>query len=125
MNTLRILKGEDINVYVDDELLCFVTSFVATESSDVYKIEEFLCDEAFDTIPLNKSYEITLKALSHLDGEVFEKQGFTLSVTDNNKKYEYLNCCLKSKEKEAMPQKPLTNKYMIVAAKMKVSEVQT
>ena len=32
MNTLRLLKGEDINIYIDEELLCFVTSFVAQES---------------------------------------------------------------------------------------------
>lgn len=123
MNTLRLLKGEDINIYIDEELLCFVTSFVAQESSDVYKIEEFLCDEAFDTVPLNKSYELSITALTHLDSEIFEKDGFILSVTDGNKRYEYLNCRLKSKVREALPQKPLTDKYTIIATKMNVAEV--
>lgn len=123
MNTLRLLKGEDINIYIDEELLCFVTSFVAQESSDVYKIEEFLCDEAFDTVPLNKSYELSITALTHLDSEIFEKDGFTLSLADGNKRYEYLNCRLKSKVREALPQKPLTDKYTIIATKMNVAEV--
>lgn len=123
MNTLRILKGNDIELFVDDELLFFVTSFVAQQNAEVYKIEEFLCDEAFDTVPLNKSYELILCTLMHQSAKVFDKESFSLSVHDGNKKYEYLNCRLKSKEQEILPNKPIIDKYTIVATKMNVVEV--
>lgn len=122
MNTLRILRGTDISIYVDDSLLCFVTSFVAKESQDVYRIEEFLSDTAVDTVTMRKTYELTITALTHLDDSVFDKEKFTLSVRDHNAVYEYINCRLKSKKRDADSHKPIVDVYTIVATDMRTTE---
>lgn len=122
MNTLRILKGKDITLSVDDTVLCFVTDFVAQESSDVYKIEEFLSDSEVDSINFKKSYVITITALTHLNQRVFDKENFTLRIDDGNTAYEYINCRLKDKKREILSSKPITDKYTIIASDMKVLE---
>ncbi len=122
MNTLRILRGSDITICVDDVVLCFVTDFVAKESRDVYKIEEFLSDEEFDTVPLKDSYVLSITALSHLDSSVFDKDGFTITVDDSSTIYEYTNCRLKEKKRDIASSKHIVDKYTIVASKMRVLE---
>lgn len=122
MNTLRILKGKDITLSVDGTVLCFVTDFVAQESSDVYKIEEFLSDSEVDNINLQKSYVITITALTHLNQSVFDKESFTLRIDDSSTAYEYVNCRLKDKKREILSSKPITDKYTIIASDMKVLE---
>lgn len=122
MNTLRILKGSDITICVDDVVLCFVTDFVAKESSDVYKIEEFLSEDEVDSIKLKDSYVLSITALTHLDSSVFDKDSFTITVDDGNTIYEYTNCRLKEKKRDILSSKPIVDKYTIVASQMRVLE---
>ncbi len=122
MNTLRILKGSDITICVDDVVLCFVTDFVAKESSDVYKIEEFLSEDEVDSIKLKDSYVLNITALTHLDSSVFDKDSFTITVDDGNTIYEYTNCRLKEKKRDILSSKPIVDKYTIVASQMRVLE---
>ncbi len=122
MNTLRILRGSDITICVDDVVLCFVTDFVAKESREVYKIEEFLSDEAFDAVPQKDGYVLSITALSHLDSSVFDKDSFTITVDDSNTIYEYIGCHLKEKKRDIASSKHIVDKYTIVANKMRVLE---
>lgn len=122
MNTLRILKGSDVTICVDDVVLCFVTDFVAQESRDVYKIEEFLSDDEFDTVTYKDSYVLSITALSHLDSSVFDKDSFTITVDDSNTVYEYSGCRLKEKKRDIESSKHIVDKYTIVATNMRVLE---
>lgn len=122
MNTLRITKGNDIEIAVNGQMLCFVTDFVAQEKHEVYEIEEMLSDESIDNIVLKTSYELSITALSHLDSKVFDKENFTITVCDKTKMYEYSNCLLKSKVRDVSGSKPVVDKYTIVASSMKIVE---
>ena len=123
MNTLRISKGKDVELSVDNELLCFVTDFSAKEINDSYPISEFLSDTYVDELPLKKRYELSITALSHLDSSVFDKDSFELSVTLKDSKYVYKNCHLKSKLKDINASKPIVDRYTIVATELEVMEV--
>lgn len=122
MNTLRITKGNDIEITVDGQMLCFVTDFVAQEKRGVYEIQEMLSDDVVDNIALKTSYELSITALSHLDSKVFDKENFKITVSDKTKTYEYSNCLLKSKVRDVSGAKNVVDKYTIVASDMKIVE---
>ena len=124
MNTLRILKGSDINIYVDDTLLCFVTQFEAMMQRDAYEIKEMLSENAVDYVNQSEGYVIYITAYTHLNAEVFEKDGFTLSVKGNGKMFNYSSCVLESVRKVANGDKPIVFKYTIKAKNLNVSEVE-
>lgn len=123
MNTLRITRGKDVTLSVNGDLLCFVTDFSAKEISESYPISEFLSDTYVTQLPLKKRYELTITALSHLDEKVFEKKAFELSVELSDQKYVYKNCSLIKKQKDVNSDKPIVDRYTIVATELEVMEV--
>lgn len=123
MNTLRISKGKDVELFVDDELLCFVTDFSAKEICDSYPISEFLSDTYVDELPLKTRYELTVTSLGHLDAKVFDKDAFELSVVLSDIKYVYKNCHLINKQEDINPNKPVSDRYTIVSTELEVLEV--
>lgn len=123
MNALRISKGKDIKLCVDDEQLCFVTDFSAKEISDSYPVSEILSDIYVAQLPLKKHYVICITALSHLDEKVFDKADFVLSVEIENTKYVYKNCVLKEKQKDVNGAKPIVTKYTLAASELETLEV--
>ncbi len=120
MNIVRIVKGNDVKLSVDDKILCFVTDFTAKENVLCYEIKEFLNGENVDTINKKKAYTLCVKAFSYFDSSVFEKESFTLKVECDAFSYEYLFCNLKSCEKEVSQNKPLIYSYTIEAKEMRV-----
>lgn len=122
MNTLRILKGRDISLLIDNTELCFVKEFCAKEMCDYYKIEEILNDNEVDYLKRNTGYVLTIVALSHLDSSVFSKDNFTLSVSDGENTYDYVRCKLKEKVRDIEPSKEILDKYTIIASDLKILE---
>ncbi len=122
MNTLKISKGKDISISVDETPLCFVTEFVAKEVTRQYKIEEFLSENEVCNLRLEKKYMLYITALSHLDSKVFEKEDFTLKVYDENTVYEYCGCRLTEKVRDVKASTPMVDKYTIVASQLKILE---
>lgn len=122
MNTLRVSKGTDVSIYVNDELTFFVTDFMSDEISDVYDIEEILSNKRVDCINMKKRYILTLTALSTFDSSVFSQETFKISCDLGDCVYEYYPCRLKEKVLDIEPSKPLRNKFIIEALDMKISE---
>ena len=118
MNTIKIKKGEDVAIYVDDTQLYFVTDFSASKKRSHYQIKEFLCKEAVCSIETDESYLITVTAYSHLDKKVFLNDGFTLKISDNENVYEYKNCRLNKMYTDVTATKPIKNRFEIMADKM-------
>lgn len=119
MNTLKIRKGEDIKLAVDDTQLFFVTGFSAVQRSDEYDIKEYLCDTPVESIMRNKKYNITITAYSHLDRSVFEKESFSIFVDDNENVVEYCGCKLKEVCTDVFASKPVINRFVITACDMR------
>ena len=122
MNVLKITKGSDVTIKVNDEELCFVKDFSAKENRGSYEIQEFLADECFDVVNEKKDYTITLIALSMMDSSVFDLAPFTLDVLCDDVCYRYINCILKGKERVINGSKPITDKYVINATGLRVIE---
>lgn len=123
MNTLRVLKGNDVSIYINDQLMCFVTDFKSSEISDVYRIEEILSNETVATMNLKKRYILTLTALRAFDSTVFSQDGFKVRCELSDCVYEYYPCRLKEKILDVESSKSLTDRYIIEASDMKISEV--
>lgn len=123
MNTLRVLKGKDVELAVNGESLCFVVEFSAKEIKDSYPITEFLSDTYVESVPLKPLYELNVTALSHLDSRVFEEDSFELSVMLSDQKYVYKNCSLTKKQKDVNEDKPIVDRYTITATQLEVTEV--
>lgn len=123
MNTLRITKGKDVELFVNDEMLCFVTDFSAKEITDSYPISEFLSEAYVTELPLKTRYELAVTSLSHLDSSVFPNEPFELSVVLSDMKYVYKNCRLIKKQKDVNPDKPVSDRYVIVSTELRVMEV--
>lgn len=123
MNTLRVLKGKDVELALNGELLCFVVDFSAKEMKDSYPITEFLSDTYVDNIVMKPRYELNITTLSHLDSRVFEKDGFELSVQLSDQKYVYKNCSLIKTQKDVNEDKPIVDRYTIIATQLEVTEV--
>lgn len=119
MNIVKVVKGNDVKLSVDDKILCFVTDFTAKENTQCYEIKEMLSDECVDTINKKKTYTLCIKAFSHFDSSVLRKSSFTLKVECDAFSYEYLFCNLKSCEKEVTQNKPLIYSYIIDAKEMR------
>lgn len=124
MNTLRIVKGKDIEICVNGDVLCFVTDFVAKEQRRFYKIDEILSEDSVDEIELACTYQLTVTALSHFDSSVFENDGFTLTVNDKSEIYEYSGCRLIEKRLDVNASGPIVNKFIIEAKSLNAQEVQ-
>ncbi|MBQ8058007.1 MAG: hypothetical protein IJ275_06720 [Ruminococcus sp.] len=123
MNTLRVTRGKDVELFVNDEMLCFVTDFSAKEITDSYPISEFLSEAYVTELPLKTRYELAVTSLSHLDSSVFPNEPFELSVVLSDMKYVYKNCRLIKKQKDVNPDKPVSDRYVIVSTELKVMEV--
>ena len=123
MNTLKILKGRDINLSVNSQPLSFVTEFSATEKSTTYPIKEMLSDEVVDHIIRDKKYKITLTALSLFDFSVFDSEPFSIVVSSDNVCYTYGGCRLLGVTHDVKAEKPITDRYEIEAQSLKLREV--
>ncbi|MBQ2970934.1 MAG: hypothetical protein IJO20_05685 [Ruminococcus sp.] len=121
MNTLRISKGSDISIKINFEDVYFIKEFCAKEIADVYKIEEMLSDTEVDFVRYKKGYVLSITALSHFDSSVLNRDGFTLSVDDGESRYDYYNCYLKERVRDINGNKPITDKYTIIAQSMRAS----
>lgn len=124
MNHLRITKGTDISLSVNDTTLYGVTDFVSDEKYSHYEINEFLSGEPFDTVNEQKHYELELVALSLFDFDVLTESNFTLTVCDKSRIYTYEGCNLFEKKRVADGAKNVCDKYKITAKSMTQSEVE-
>ena len=122
MNTLKITKSSDVKICANDTPLCFVTDFSAKENRNAYEIEEILSDEYVDVVNSKKDYTITITAYTMLDGSVFDNSPFTLKAVCENSVFEYYGRALKSKQRDIDSSKPLTDRYVIRAKGMRVTE---
>ncbi len=119
MNTLKISKGTDVSIKVDFKEVYFIKDFSAKEIAEVYKIEEMLSDTEFDFVRQKKGYILNIVALSHFDSSVFERHGFTLTVNIGDSRYDYYDCYLKEKVRDINSDKPITDRYTIIAQSMR------
>ena len=66
MSKLRIIRGKDIVLSLDDEPLFGVTEFSATEKRVFHQVRECMRSAAVKHVPQEAHYQLKLKALNVL-----------------------------------------------------------
>lgn len=122
MNTLRITRGEDIELYADGELLCGVTDFSVREEKNYHEVYEYLREEPCERIATDSRYTIEMSILSMFHYEVLSADSFTISVIDGDTEYLYSGCRLQEHGRDIKARRRLTDRYIITADKMSERE---
>ncbi len=115
MTQYVFLKGDDISVYINDELLCAVISASIKESASYYDVMQYLSDEKVARIPLKKEYNIILQKV-YADESPFENsEDFSLKIKSKNSVTTYEPCILLEEESSLSQNNTLTSVYKIKA----------
>ena len=124
MSELRVIRGRDLELKVDGDVLCGATYFKAVSQSRTREIREFLSGQPVDVLSAGGSHEIELTVLELFAGGVPEDSEFTLSVADGGSEYIYEGCRVVRRERIAPAKANLSDKYLIRAVKMTKRGIQ-
>lgn len=94
MSDFTFLKGENIVIKIDGEILGGVTKAVCSVENSYNEIREFLSDIPVEKIAVS-NYRIEFATKN---GNMFVNIGKfnTLELCDENKTVEYMDCCVES-----------------------------
>ncbi|MBQ3264322.1 MAG: hypothetical protein IJH07_00960 [Ruminococcus sp.] len=92
MNELRIVRGTDVKLYVDQTPLFGVTAFSAVQKPLYHEVYEYLSAKPCERISQGTRYELTLSVMALFDKQLPSQSVFTLSVVDSDTTYYYEGC---------------------------------
>lgn len=115
MTRYVFLKGDDISVYINDELLCAVISANIIETTTYYDVMQYLSDEEVERINLRKEYNITLKKAFTNENPIVNPEDFSLKIKSKNNVITYEPCILLEEENFLSQNNTLTTVYKIKA----------
>lgn len=124
MKTVVFLKGSDIDIFADDNLLSGVISLKIKENRELYNICEYLSGEYVQQVPLKRKFELTLEKAFTEEDVLENLTDFTIKVKAGNKEAVYEGCSLTEKNHNLSGQKPLSTVYKITALSKTENEVQ-
>lgn len=124
MSELRIIRGRDIVLFLDDEPLFGVTEFSAAEKRVFHQVRECMRSAAVKHVPQGAHYQLKLKALNVFDGQIPEDEPFTLSVRFEDEEYVYENCRLTECVYGAKGAENAESIYTLEADSMRWQEVE-
>ena len=124
MSELRIIRGKDIVLFLDDEPLFGVTEFSATEKRVYHQVRECMRSAAVKHVPQEAHYQLKVKALNVFDGQIPEDELFTLSVRFEDEEYVYENCRLTECVYGAKGAENAESIYTLEADSMRWQEVE-
>ena len=92
MNDLRIFRGKDVKMTVDNELLFGMTEFSSEEKRKIHDVYEYLSDKPLDRIPGSAMYTIKLVVMTLFCDQIPRDRRFTLCVRCDETEYVYEGC---------------------------------
>lgn len=115
MTRYVFLKGEDISVFVNDELLNAVISANIRKTTEYYDIMEYLSDQEVERIPIKTEYNITLQK-AYTDENPFDNtEEFSLKIKSKDNTVTYESCILLEEENSLSRNNTLTTVYKMKA----------
>ena len=124
MNELRIVRGTDVKLYMNDTPLFGVTSFSAVQKNSTYDVYEYLSAEPCEHVPQGSRYEIKLSMMALFDGQLSADNSFTLRVTDGNTEYRYENCRVTERKTELKGNAKAVEGFTLEADRMRKAVIE-
>ncbi|MBQ3329831.1 MAG: hypothetical protein IJG87_01475 [Ruminococcus sp.] len=118
MNELRIIRGTDVSLYINDAPLFGVIAFSAEEKPLFHEVYEYLCVKPCERIPQGTEYHILIGMMSLFDHQLPADEAFTLRVIDGNVAYCYKNCRVTDRRTKAEGNRMATQEFAIKADQM-------
>lgn len=117
MNELRILRGRDIEAFVNGRDMYGLTELTATCKPKYHEVFEYLSASPYERLQEGCVYSIKLKMLSLFSSQVPMEGSFTLSVSDDTTEYSYENCRVIERYTDARGDKSIKEVFIIEAEK--------
>lgn len=117
MNELKILRGRDIEAFVNGQDIFGLTELSATCKPKYHDVFEYLSSSPYERLQEGCAYSIKLKMLSLFSGQVPMDGSFTLSVSSDSTEYSYENCRVLERHTEARGDKSINEVFIIEAEK--------
>ena len=118
MTELCIARGRDIELYLDDALLCGVTHLKAESHYRQLELYEYLSAEPYAKAPQGETHEITLTVLPLFGGAIPLDGRFSLQIADAGVEYVYDGCMVTAYSRDARGDRIVTDHYKIKADRM-------
>lgn len=123
MTTEVLLKGDDIQVLLNNEIIGGIVKLTVKETEEYYNIQEYLSGEFVDQIPLKREYEITVEK-AYTEENVFKEiKNFEIAVKAEKSETVYGGCVLAEKTDNFSQKNPLFSVYRIIAKSKSEKEV--
>lgn len=100
MSELRIVRGTDVKLYVDDIPIFGVTDLSIVEKPLYHEVYEYLSALPCERVPQGTSYVIQMNMMSLFDKQLPKAPDFTLRVVDGSTAYCYYNCRITQRKTE-------------------------
>ena len=115
MRELTVLRGRDIEIFVDNKPLFGVTSFSAKEKIAYHGVHEFLSSEPVERVAQRTEYEIKLKIMAMFSDQIPAERAFALSLTADGEVFTYYGCRASAVEREAQGNKTAESVFIFTA----------
>ena len=117
MSELRILRGRDIEAFINGRGMYGLTELSAAGKPKYHEVYEYLSSSPYERLHEGCVYSIKLKMLSLFSSQVPMESSFTLSVSDDSYEYSYEDCRVLERHTEARGDKGITEVFIIEAEK--------
>ena len=101
MSELRVVRGRDIRLFVNNDPLFGVISFFAKENRSYHAVREFLSSSPVEMVPQSAEYELKLRTMTLFGEQLPSDRAFTLSLVEDGEEFSYSGCRLIRTEQEA------------------------
>lgn len=115
MRPVVFLKGDDISVYVNGELLSGVISLKVKKTITYYNICQYLSGEFLKKIPLKREYDLVLTKVYTKENPFENLSEFLISVNCDGKITTYEPCILLEEESVYLQNDTIASVYKIKA----------
>ena len=100
MNDLKIVRGTDVTLLIDDEPLFGMTDFHAEMKAKNHRIYEYLSDKPVATVAGSPGFTIRLSVMTLFCDQFPRNRSFSLTVRMDGMEYVYEGCRLVSTSSE-------------------------
>lgn len=115
MSELRVVRGRDIRMFVNNDTLFGVISFSAKEMRSYHAVREFLSASPVDMVPQGEEYELKLKTMTLFGDQLPSAATFKLRLIEDGEEFTYSGCRVTQTDQEADGGKIAGQVYIITA----------
>lgn len=113
MTVVTLLKGDDIKVLLNGNVIDAVLEVKINKTEEFYDVLQYLTNEPVDKVLKKRKYEITLKK-AYSQEKLFDlNTKFDLQIVSKSKTVTYIDCEIIEEEHSLLPAKDMITAYKI------------